>query len=96
MLSSIPVRGTHRRRNSLTGATMRSASHATYTSASSLSVTSVDGVVHLVQDAVIAGYNTGRYPAMCGTTFIPAAMTEPDGTDSCPLCCASPARPGRR
>lgn len=51
-----------------------------------LSVTSVDGVDHLVPDAVIASCGTGRYLALCGTTFLPAAMTDPDGGRRCPLC----------
>ncbi|WP_214405404.1 hypothetical protein [Pseudonocardia lacus] len=51
-----------------------------------IAVTSQGGVVHLVSDAVIATCDAGRYVAACGATFIPAAMTEPDGTDDCPLC----------
>ena len=60
----------------------------------SMEVTSLDGVVHRVSDAVIAGSNTGRYQADCGTTFLPTAMTEPDATDYCPLCHAR--QPPRR
>lgn len=62
-----------------------------------LHVTSLDGVVHLVTDAVIAGSDTGRYVAACGTTFMPAAMAEPDGAHDCPLCRAQqpPRRPRR-
>lgn len=61
-----------------------------------LPVTALDGVVHLVPDAVIATSDTGRYAATCGAIFIPVAMTEPDGRDICPLCRARPARQGRR
>jgi hypothetical protein len=55
-----------------------------------VSVACVSGVVHLVPDSVIATCDTGRYPAACGATFIPAALTEPDGTTDCPLCRAQP------
>ncbi len=58
--------------------------------AAPLLVTSLDGVVHLVLDSVIATCDTGRYPAACGATFIPAALTEPDGSTDCPLCRARP------
>jgi hypothetical protein len=59
-------------------------------------VTSLDGVVHLVPDAVIATCDAGLYVAACGATFMPAAMTEPDGTDDCPLCRAPQSRSSRR
>lgn len=59
-------------------------------------VTSLRGVVHLVPDAAIAGSDTGRYTAACGAVFMPAAMTEPDGTDACPLCRAVLPPPARR
>lgn len=59
-------------------------------------VTSLGGVVHLVPDAAIAGSETGRYTASCGAVFMPAAMTEPDGTDACLLCRAEHAPPARR
>ena len=51
-----------------------------------VAVTGLGGVVHLVPDAVIATCDAGRYIATCGATFMPAAMTEPDGADTCPLC----------
>jgi hypothetical protein len=59
-------------------------------------VTSLDGVVHLVRDGVIAGCDAGRYAAVCGAIFTPAAMTEPDGVDTCPLCHAQRRPPRRR
>lgn len=53
-----------------------------------VAVTSVRGVAHLVPDGVIAACCTGRYMATCGASFIPAAMTQPDGARDCPLCVA--------
>lgn len=69
--------------------------HSPRTTAISLFVTSSDGVVHLVPDAVIATCDGGRYAAACGAAFIPAAMTEPDGADDCPLCRAAQLPPTR-
>jgi hypothetical protein len=66
---------------------MRSNRHSLRMIVFSLHVTSMDGLVHLVPDTVIATCNGGRYVAACGAAFIPAAMTEPDGAD-CHLCCA--------
>lgn len=57
-----------------------------------MEVTSLDGVVHLVPDAAIAGSDTGRYAAVCGSVFMPAALAGPDGADACPLCRTRPAR----
>ena len=51
-------------------------------------VTSLRGTVHLVSDAAIATSGAGRYAAMCGQIFTPAAMTAPDGARDCQLCIA--------
>ena len=75
---------------------MRSSSHPAYTPVSSLLVTSLDGVVHLVPDTVIATCDGSRYAATCGAAFMPAAMTEPDGAHDCPLCRALQPPPTRR
>ena len=65
-------------------------------SAGTAQVTSLDGVNHRVPEAVIACCGTGRYQAVCGAFFMPAAMVGPDGTRDCPLCGVqrTTARPG--
>lgn len=60
-----------------------------------LHVTALDGFVHLVSDGVIATCDAGRYVAACGATFMPAAMTGPDGANACPLCRARQPQPAR-
>jgi hypothetical protein len=72
-----------------------SGSYSPHTLGFPLFITSSTGIVHVVPDAVIATCTEGRYAATCGASFTPAAMTEPDCTDDCPLCHARPRTRGR-
>lgn len=49
-------------------------------------VTGVDGVNHLIYDAVLTGSTDGRFQAICGTTVLAAPLSGGEGGADCPLC----------
>jgi hypothetical protein len=51
----------------------------------SVPVTGVDGLDHLVPEAILAAATDGRYTAACGRVVLPAALPVPGGR-RCPLC----------
>jgi len=57
-------------------------------------LTCVDGLDHLVPDAVLAA-GDGRYTAVCGQVVLPAALSAPGGR-GCPLCQLPERERGRR
>ena len=49
-------------------------------------VTGVDGVNHLIYDAVLTQSTDGRFRAICGTTVLAAPLAVAEGGSDCPLC----------
>lgn len=53
-------------------------------------VTGVDGVNHLIYDAVLTEATDGRFRAICGTTVLAAPLSVGEGGSDCPLCRSEP------
>lgn len=49
-------------------------------------VTGVDGVNHLIYDAVLTESTDGRFRAICGATVLAAPLSMAEGATDCPLC----------
>jgi hypothetical protein len=49
-------------------------------------VTGVDGVNHLIYDAVLTEATDGRFRAICGAVVLAAPLAVAEGATDCPLC----------